>query len=67
MSSKKNIDIYKVQKLQGGMNEITEDMKSTIIKKEESNEQIQKLKLVISENRRIVDHKFPENVEILRG
>ena len=39
----------------------------TRINKEEYEEQIQQLKSVISENSRIIDNKFPDNVEILRG
>ena len=66
MSSENNISVSKVQKLQGGVNEIAVEPNIQSIQKEEAKEKIQKLKSVISENSRILDNKFPENVEILR-
>ena len=65
MSSEKNIAVSKLQQLQGGVNAFTSEL-STRIKTEEAEEKIQQLKSVISENIRILDNKFPENVEILR-
>ena len=52
--------------MQGEINTIIADLISRI-KKQESDDQIHKLKSVISENSRILDNKYPENVEILRG
>ena len=65
MYSEKKIYVSKVKKLQGGNNTITEKL-NTRIKKEESEDEIQRLKSVISENIRIIDNKCLENVDILR-
>ena len=67
MYSEKNIAFYKVQNLQGEVNEITDKLNITIIKKEEDKEKIHKLKSVLSENSSILDNKCLENVETLRG
>ena len=66
MSSENNIAVSKVQNLQGKINSVIAYLR-TMIKKEEAEEKIQKIKSVISENSRIIDNKCPENVEILRG
>ena len=66
MSLEKNIAIYEVQTIQGVIDAITADIDITRIKKEESEEKIQKIKSVISENISILDNKCSENVEILR-
>ena len=66
MSLEKNIAIYEVQTIQGVIDAITADIDITRIKKEESEEKIQKIKSVISENSSILDNKCSENVEILR-
>ena len=65
MSSEKNIAVSKANQTQGGIHKITEEM-ITRMKKEEAEEQAQQLKLVIPENIRIIDNKFPNNVEISR-
>ena len=48
MSSEKNIYVSKVQKMQGGVIATKLDPNRTGIEKEESEEKIQQLKLVIS-------------------
>ena len=52
--------------MQEKTNTTTEDL-ITRIEKEEAEDQIHKLKSVISENDRIFDNKCTENIEILRG
>ena len=65
MSSEKNIAISKVHRMKGQIDEITSEM-ITRIRKEESEEEIQKLTSEILEDSRILDNRCPENVEILR-